>query len=59
MSLIALIVILIVLGILIWAVQTYLPIAQPFKGIVIFLIILIGCLLLLRAAGVIGSLNIQ
>jgi len=57
-SLVALIVILIVLGILVWAVDKYLTLAQPFKGIVIVLIILFGCLLLLRAAGVLGSLRI-
>ena len=58
MSLLALVVILIVVGILVWAVQTYLQIAQPFKGIVIVLLILFGCLLLLKWAGVIGQLRV-
>lgn len=57
MNLIAIIVILIVLGIIAWAADRYLPLQQPFKGIVLFLIILVGCLLLLNAAGVLGGLS--
>jgi len=58
MSILALIVILIVIGIMFWAVQTYLQIAQPFKGIVLVLLILLGCLLLLKWAGVLGGLRV-
>lgn len=58
MSLIALIIILVVIGLLAWAFWTYVPVAQPFKGIVMFLIILLGCLLILNAAGLLGSLRI-
>jgi len=58
MSILALVVILIVVGILVWAVDHYLQIAQPFKGIVIVLLILFGCLLLLKWAGLLGSLRV-
>jgi hypothetical protein len=51
-SILSILVLLIVAGILVWAVQTYLPIAQPFKGIAIFIIIVIACVMLLRAAGI-------
>lgn len=58
MSLVALIIILIVIGLLAWAFWTYVPVSQPFKGIVMFLIILLGCLLILNAAGLLGTLRI-
>jgi hypothetical protein len=52
MGILSLLVILIVAGILVWAIQTYLPIAQPFKGLAIFVVILIACYFLLKAAGI-------
>ena len=47
-----LIVILIVLGIIAWAFWKYIPIPNPFKGVVMFLLILIACLFILHAFGI-------
>jgi len=46
------IIVLIALGILLWAAERYLPGAQPFKGIALFLIVLFGVIWLLAAAGI-------
>jgi hypothetical protein len=53
MDLITIIIVLIVVGLLAWAIAAYLPIPQPFKNIVILLVIVIACLWLLRVAGVV------
>lgn len=52
MSILAILCLLIVAGILVWAIQTYLPLAQPFKGIAIFIIIVLACFMLLRVVGI-------
>jgi uncharacterized membrane protein YjdF len=50
-TLITVIIILVVLSILVWAADRYL--AMPFKGIIIFLMILVACIYMLHLAGVI------
>ena len=50
-TLIIAIVVLVVLGLLIWAINAYAPIAQPFKGIVIVLLVLVACIYLLNLVG--------
>ena len=46
---IALVVAVLVLGFLAWAIQTYAPIAAPFKQIAIFLLVLVVVYLVLQA----------
>lgn len=57
MSIIAIIIVLCVVGLIVWAFAAYVPLPQPFKSIVIFLIILLTCLWILSGLGVIGSLR--
>jgi len=52
MPLLQMIVVLIVLGVVAGLVWQYLPIPQPFKNIIIILIVLAACLFLLDWAGV-------
>jgi len=54
MSLIVLvIVVLVVLCLVIWAIRDYAPIPQPFKWILILLVILLACWFILDKAGII------
>ena len=46
---IALIVAVLVIGFLAWVIQTYAPIAAPFKQIALFLLLLVAVYLVLRA----------
>lgn len=50
-SLITAIIVILIVGVLVWAINTYLPVAQPFKGIIIVLLVLVACLYLLKLAG--------
>ena len=61
MSLIAIIIVLCVLGLLAWAAWAYLPIPQPIKGIICFLIILLAVVIVLNGVGVfsLGSVNLH
>lgn len=54
-TLLVLIVVLVCFGILIWAADRYLSIAQPFKGLIIFLIVVVGVIFILNALGVFGG----
>lgn len=51
MDLIQLLVVVVVLGLLFWVVQVYLPIPPPFKAIVLVILVLIACGWLLSAVG--------
>ena len=55
MDLIQLIVILLVLGIVLWLLNTYLPIAQPIKTLITALIVLVFVLWLLQAVGLFSA----
>ncbi len=52
---IQLIVIVAVFGFAFWGVQTYLKVAEPFKGIIMLIMILAACAFALNAVGVGGS----
>lgn len=41
----------VVIGVIVWALTTYIPMAQPFRGIVMVVGVLLCLLLLLRAFG--------
>ena len=57
MSIIGLFVLLIMIGIAVYVVNTYLPIAPPIKQIIVIVAVLIALLLVLQAFGILGSLN--
>ena len=54
MPLINVVVVLIVVGVLLWLVQTYIPMAAPIKTIITVVVILAVCLWLLAIFGVVG-----
>lgn len=58
MDLISLIVVLIVAGLIVWLVNSYLPIAQPFKIAIVVLIVVVVCVYLLNAVGI-GSVRLR
>jgi len=57
MSLISLVVVLIVVGVLLWLVNTYIPMAQPIKTIINVVVIIAVVLWLLAAFGVLGDVD--
>ena len=54
MPLVNLIVVLIVVGVVWYLIETYLPIAEPFKIVIRVVIVLVLCIWLLQAFGIIG-----
>jgi hypothetical protein len=57
MPLINIIIILVVVGVALWAINTYIPMAKPVKTILNVVVVLVLVLWLLQTFGVIGSLN--
>ena len=57
MDLITVIVVLVVVGIGLWAINTYIPMAPPIKQILNIAVIVVVCLWLLQAFGIIGSIG--
>ena len=57
MSLISLVVILIVVGVLLWAANTYIPMDSKIKTIMNVVVVIAVVLWLLQAFGVLGSLD--
>jgi hypothetical protein len=57
MPLINLVVILIVVGLLLWLVNTYIPMAGPIKSILNVVVVIAVILWLLRAFGIIHSIS--
>lgn len=51
-GLIVLLIVLACLGAVIWAANQYLPIPQPIKGIVLFLLVIVGVVIILNFIGV-------
>ena len=58
MSLIQLIVVLVVVGVALWAINQYLPMAPPIKTILNVVVILAVCLWLLAAFGILTGVRI-
>ena len=50
-------VVIVVVGVLLWLVTTYIPIQQPIKSILIAVVVIALVLWLLSVFGVLGSLN--
>lgn len=57
MPLINLIVVLIVVGVLLWLVNTYIPMDRKIKSILNIVVVIVVVLWLLQAFGVLGSLD--
>ena len=57
MSLISLVIVLIVVGVLLWAANTYIPMDQKIKTIMKIVVVIAVVLWLLSAFGVLGSLD--
>lgn len=55
MSLIGILIVLVVVGVCLYLVQTYVPMAPPIKTIVTVVVVLVLCLWLLSAFGVIDG----
>lgn len=52
MDLIQILVVLIIVGVILWMVQTYIPMAPPIRTIITVVVVLILCLWLLRIFGI-------
>ena len=52
---ISILVTLVVVGVVIWLVQTYIPLPAPIKTVITVLLVLILCIWLLQVTGVIGG----
>lgn len=57
MPLINIVVVLIVVGVLLWLVNSYIPMASSIKKILNIVVIIVVVLWLLRAFGIIGALS--
>ena len=57
MPLINIIVVLVVVGVALWAINKYIPMAAPIKTILNVVVVIIVCLWLLQVFGIIGSIH--
>ena len=57
MPLINIIIILVVVGVVLWAINTYIPMAAPIKTILNLVVVIVVCLWLLQVFGLIGSIH--
>jgi hypothetical protein len=47
--------VLVIVGVVLWLVQTYIPMAPPIKTVITVVVILFLCIWLLRLSGLMGS----
>lgn len=57
MSLISIVVVLIIVGVVLWLVNTYIPMAPPIKTVITVVVVLVLCLWLLSVFGI-GDITI-
>jgi len=57
MPLINIIIILVIIGVALWAINTYIPMAKPVKTILNVVVVVVISLWLLQTFGIIGSIN--
>jgi hypothetical protein len=57
MPLINVIIVLIVVGVALWAINNFIPMAKPIKTIINVVVVLVVCIWLLQVFGVIGSVG--
>jgi hypothetical protein len=59
MSIISVIIVLVVVGVILWLINTYIPMAGPIKTILNVVVIILVCLWLLSVFGVISGFNMK
>ena len=57
MPLLTIIIVLVVVGVALWAINTYIPMAKPVRTILNVVVVVFLCLWLLQAFGLIGSIR--
>lgn len=57
MTILGLIVFLVIIGVVLWLINTYVPMQQGIKNVLNIAVVIIVVLYLLRAFGLLGSLN--
>jgi hypothetical protein len=57
MPLITIVIVLVIAGVALWAINTYIPMAKPVKTLLNIVVVLILCLWLLQTFGIIGSIH--
>ncbi len=57
MPLITIIVVLVVVGVALWAINTYIPMAKPVKTILNIVVVVVLCLWLLQTFGIMDSVR--
>jgi Flp pilus assembly protein TadB len=57
MPLVTIIIVLVIVGAALWAINTYIPMAKPVKTILNIVVVAVLCLWLLQVFGIIGSLR--
>lgn len=55
----SILIVLIVVGVCLYLVQTYVPMAQPIKTIITVVVVLALCMWLLSAFGIVGDVNLR
>lgn len=58
MDIIQVLVVLIVVGVVLWLIQTYIPMAPPIKTVITVVVVLFLCIWLLQIFGLIGSYRV-
>ena len=57
MSLISLVVVLVVIGVILWLVNNYIPMDAKIKTVLNVLVLLVVCVWLLQSFGILGNVN--
>ncbi len=58
MTLIGLIIVLMLVGVLLWAINTYVPMAAPIKTLMNIVVVIVLVLWVVEALGLLGPLNV-
>ena len=58
MDLVQIVVVLVIIGVILWLINQYIPMSPPIKTVINVLVILFLCLWLLRISGIMGTLYI-
>ncbi len=58
MDIVQILVLLVIVGVILWLVNTYIPMAAPIKTIINIVVILLVCVWLLRIFGILGPVYI-
>ena len=58
MPLLTIVITLVVVGVALWAINTYIPMAKPIKTILNVVVVVVVCLWVLQVFGLISSVNI-